>query len=255
VTLYDPGEVDRATYNRGDRFVIGIGNWMAWLFPVLMLCIVAQVFLRQAGSNQAWLDDLQWWLYGLACLIGIAYAVTTNSHVRVDILYDGYEDRKKRRTDLFALGWLFLPFSLLTWDVTFHYAMASIIAREGSDSPNGLHNLWVLKAVMNLCFLFLTVAIYARIVRILSLAKKDTAWARLFWTLPAAVFSLNLVVFYAAWWVTRLTQPDMNPRSIARNGYLMAEVEYGPYETKLTVIVALALTAIAGVALYTRGRR
>ena len=70
--------------------IVFISTLFAWLFPFLMVAICAQVVLRGAGMNQAWLDDFQWWLYGSAVLVGIAYAVTTNSHVRVDILYDGF---------------------------------------------------------------------------------------------------------------------------------------------------------------------
>lgn len=255
VSLSDPSEIDRETHNRGDRFVLSIGNVMAWLFPALMIAITAQVILRQAGHNQAWLDDFQWWIYGVACLVGISYAVTTNSHVRVDIFYDNFPKAKQDKVDLFALGWLFLPFAILTCDVTFHYAYASVTAWEGSDSPNGLHNLWILKILMWLCFLLLIIAACARILRLLRLAGNDTGWRRFIWTAPAVAFAINLALFYGAWWATRLTQPDMNLRSIARDGYLMAEIEYGPYETKLTVIIALVVTAALGAFLYARGRK
>lgn len=257
----DPGEIDRETHKRGDRAVVGLSNLLAWLFPVLMMVIVIQVLLRNFGrigvgpGNQAWMDDLQWWVYGIACLVGVAYAVTTNSHVRVDIFYDNYPDQKRRRVDLFALGWLFLPFTILTWDITFHYAYASILSWEGSDSPNGLHNLWALKVMMNMCFILLAVAIFTRVLRILSNADEDTGWARFVWTLPSVLLSANLVIFYAFWWITRLTDPEMNPRSIARNGLMMAEIEYGPYETKLTVFAAFAVTAVLGAVLYTRRAR
>jgi len=260
-SIYDPGEVERETHNSGDRFVVTLGNLLAWLFPILMLVIVLQVLFRNFGridlgpGNQAWMDDLQWWLYGIACLVGVAYAVTTNSHVRVDIFYDNYPEQKRRRVDLFALGWLFLPFTLVTWDVTLHYAIGSVISNEGSDSPNGLHNLWILKIAMNACFLFLAVAIVARVVRLLRRAGVDSGWALFFWTLPGTAFVVNLALFYAMWWLTRVTDPEMNPRSIARNGILMAEVEYGPYETKLTVIVSLLITAAIGAVLYARRAR
>jgi len=151
VAITDPGAVDQDQQNRGDRFIIHIGNFFAWLFPILMVVICTQVVLRTLGrsdigpGNQAWMDDLQWWLYGAAVLVGIAYAVTTDSHIRVDILFENFSKEKKLRTSIFALAWLFLPFVILSWDVTLGYALASIRADEGSDSPNGLHNLWILK--------------------------------------------------------------------------------------------------------------
>ncbi|MEM1237470.1 MAG: TRAP transporter small permease subunit [Pseudomonadota bacterium] len=261
VSISDPGEVDRETHNRADRAMVGLGNILAWLFPILMMVIVIQVFLRNFGrigvgpGNQAWLDDMQWWLYGIACLAGVAYAVTTNSHVRVDIFYDNYEPPKQRRVDLFALGWLFLPFCLICWDVTFHYAVTSIQAWEGSSSPNGLHNLWILKVLMNVSFLVIAWAIVARVTRLLGQQGMDSGWARFFWMLPAVAMTINLALFYVLWWATRLTQPDMAPRSITRNGYLMGEFELGPYESHYTVWIALVLTAALGAFLYARRPR
>ncbi len=126
VAITDPGEVDKDQHSRGDRLVIQIGNVFAWIFPLLMVAICAQVVLRGAGMNQAWLDDFQWWLYGSAVLIGIAYAVTTDSHVRVDILFENFPEKKKLRTNVFAVAWLFLPFVILCWDVTLGYALTSI---------------------------------------------------------------------------------------------------------------------------------
>ena len=261
VSISDPGEVDRESHTPADRVMIALGNLMAWLFPILMMVIVIQVVLRNSGrvgigpGNQAWLDDMQWWLYGIACLVGVAYAVTTNSHVRVDIFYDNYPERKQSRVDLFALGWLFLPFCLVCWDVTFHYAVTSVVAWEGSSSPNGLHNLWILKVLMNVSFLVIAWAIVARVLRLLKQQGDDSGWARLVWLLPGAIITINLAIFYLAWWATRLTQPDLAPRAIARNGYLMGEFEVGPYESHYTVWIAIALTAALGAVLYTRRAR
>ncbi|MEM6728023.1 MAG: TRAP transporter small permease subunit [Pseudomonadota bacterium] len=261
ISLSDPGEVDRATHNWGDRAVVGLGNIIAYLFPILMLIIVLQVFFRNFGrlsigpGNQAWLDDMQWWLYGIACLVGVAYAVTTNSHVRVDIFFDNFEPEKKRRTDLFAMGWLFMPFALISWDVTFHYAVSSVQAWEGSSSPNGLHNLWILKILMNICFLVIAWACVSRIIRLLGQGSGDDGWSRFVWMLPSIALVVNFTLFYALWWISRLTMPDLAPRAVSRDGILMGEVEFGPYETQITVLVSLAITAAMGAFLYTRRAR
>ena len=113
LAVSDPGEVGREHHGKIDRLMINVGNVVAWAFPLLMLAIVAQVFLRGAGHNQAWLDDLQWWIYGFAMLTGFGYAITTNSHVRVDILHQHFSPEKKARIEVAALGWLLAPFIAL----------------------------------------------------------------------------------------------------------------------------------------------
>ncbi len=256
VSIYDPGEVGRSEHNRGDRFVVGLSNIVAWIFPILMVAICAQVVLRQMGHNQAWLDDFQWWLYGAAVLIGVAYAVTTNSHVRVDILYDNYSDARRARIDIFGLVWCVLPFVLLSWDVTFGYAIASVTADEGSDSPNGLHNLWILKVVLNLSFLVMAVAIWSAYVRRMRALAEPRLGRLLFWAFPSVMFVVDLVVYYIAYAYFRLTlPPDQNPRTIGRKPFF-DEFDFGPWELKYTVVIALVLTIILiGLALLRDRRR
>lgn len=249
VAVSDPGEVGREEHNRGDRFVVHVSNIAAWLFPILMLAITAQVILRNSGMNQAWLDDLQWWLYGAAVLMGVAYAVTTDSHVRVDILYDNFPDEKKTRINLFAIGWLFLPFIILSWDVTFDYALSSIRADEGSDSPNGLHNLWILKCFMNAAFVFIGIACWSAIVRNLKRLHEPKLWRQLWAAFPSTFLLLNLTIYYGLYNVMSLLAEDgASSRDISR-GPAFGEVEFGPYELTYTVVAALILTPILVLAL------
>ena len=161
LAITDPGEVDRAVHTPLDRMMINFGNVVAWAFPLLMLAIVSQVFLRGFGHNQAWLDDAQWWIYGFAMLTAFGYAITTSSHVRVDIFHENYSLEKKAKIEVFAVGWLLLPFLGIMLDVLFHYGASSIKAGEGSDSPNGLHNLYLLKATLPVLFTMCILAAYA----------------------------------------------------------------------------------------------
>ncbi len=255
IQITDPGEKGREEQNRGDRFVVHVSNIFAWLFPILMLSIVAQVVLRSSGMNQAWLDDLQWWLYGAASLVAIAYAVTTDSHVRVDIFHEHFTDRRKNIIEIFALVWLFLPFILLSWDYTLHYAISSVQIDEGSDSPNGLHNLWVLKVFMNLAFVFIAIATWSAYVRFLARMTRPAIWKQLLWAFPSTMFIVNLAIYYAIWWGLRLTSPaDVSDRDIGRASIFDA-LEFGQQEMAYTVALSLAATiALIVVArLFDRG--
>lgn len=244
VVISDPGEVNRAEHNKGDRLIIAISNVFAWLFPILMIAICAQVVLRTSGVNQAWLDDMQWWLYGSAVLIGIAYAVTTDSHVRVDIFYDNYSKAKQQKISIFGLAWLFLPFVILSWDITIHYAISSVKAWEGSDSPNGLHNLWFLKVFMNLTFIIIGMATWFAYVRNLSRLCEPLLWKKLFYAFPSVMFLVNLALYYAAWWIVWLSGPaDMNARQVTRH-WFFDTVEFGVEDIKVTIMVTLVLTIL-----------
>ena len=216
IAITDPGEVDRDQHTRVDRFVIGVGNLVAWLFPLLIVAICAQVVLRKMGVNQAWLDDAQWWIYGFAMTVGFAYAITTQSHVRVDILHHHFSPTKKARIEVLGLGWLLLPFLLMMTDILFHYGWASFIAGEGSDSPNGLHRLYLLKISLPALFALAVLAAISILTRHLAVLTRVHLGSVLIAMFPASWFAAERLVFYILYWVIRATNPDIEARRISR---------------------------------------
>ncbi len=216
IAVTDPGEIGREEHTIFDRFVIQVGNVFAWLFPILMIAIVVQVVIRKMGHNQAWLDDLQWWLYGVSMMVGFAYAITTNSHVRVDIFHAGYSREKQARIELFGLGWLLLTFLAIQGDIFMHYAYASWQVGEISDSPTGLHGIYMLKMFLVALFVLGIIATLSAMWRYL----RRLGRAQLFWLivagLPAFVFAAQRLAHYVLWWYVRLSQPDLPARKINR---------------------------------------
>ncbi len=235
VDIADPGERDRSEHLWGDRLMINIGNVAAWLFPILMIAIVTQVFIRKAGLNQAWLDDAQWWIYGLAMMSAFGYAITTNSHVRVDIFHSNFSPEKKARIEVFALGWLLLPFLVMMTDILLHYAYASWRASEGSDSPNGLHGLYMLKIAMPLLFGAAVIAAFAVLYRNLAKFTKPALWKIFLAALPTVWFAAERAIYYILWWITRISNPELHPRRISREPLLQDTIWYG-----LAIIIILA---------------
>lgn len=215
IAITDPGEVDREHHGWPDRLMINVGNVVAWLFPLLMVGIVAQVVMRQNGFNQAWLDDAQWWMYGLAMLTGFGYAITTQSHVRVDIFHQNFSAEKRARIEVFAIGWLLMPFLLIMTDILSHYAWSSIEALEGSDSPNGLHRLYLLKTSLPIMFVVALIAAWGVFKRNLQIFSDGGLHKVVLWTLPATLFLLTRLFHYGLFWFYALTT-DLKDRSITK---------------------------------------
>jgi len=232
------GEIYLGTHLWGDRLMIKVGNLTAWLFPILMIAIISQVLMRNMGVNQAWLDDAQWWMYGFTILVGFGYSITTNSHVRVDIFYQNYSNRMVVTTEVIALGWLLMPFLILMLDVTFHYSFASWVAREGSDSPNGLHKLYILKISMPIMFVIINIATWAAIYRFLEKITPPTLWKLILATLPSCWFLFERLVYYILWWLIRFSQPELISRKISREPIM-------DYTTWFGLIVLLVVFTIA----------
>jgi len=246
VAISVPGEKLRDEHYLIDRLVIGIANTVAWIFPILMLAIVAQVTMRKLGFNQAWLDDAQWWMYGFAMITAFGYAITTDSHVRVDIFHQNYSVTKKAKLELFAIGWLLLPFIAMMIDIMSQYAWASWIAKEGSDSPNGLHRLYLLKLSLPVLLVVAALAGLSMIRRNLNKFTQPTLLKCVFCAFPFFWFVFDRVVFHVFYWYIHISQPDLNTRRIPKEPLME--------QTTITAI-ALLLLLIIGLWFFGRNRR
>jgi TRAP-type mannitol/chloroaromatic compound transport system permease small subunit len=236
LAINDPGEVGRKNHSKIDRLVINVGNVVAWAFPLLMVAIVAQVFLRANGHNQAWLDDMQWWIYGVAMLTAFGYAITTSSHVRVDIFHQNFSDAKKARIEVVAIGWFLLPFIALMTDVMTHYAWASIESGEGSSSPNGLHRLYILKTSLPFLFALAGLAGYSVFKRNLAVFTNTGLAKQLIWLFPTAVFVGWRIVHYALYWAVFFTDSEIKARRITR--------EYAIFDYALLISFGIVIALI-----------
>jgi TRAP-type mannitol/chloroaromatic compound transport system permease small subunit len=135
-----------------------VGQAASWLYMVLMLVIVFNVVMRYGFSfGSIMLEEIQWHLYSFAFLLGLAYTLADDAHVRVDVVYGGLSPRKKAWIDLFGCLFLLLPMAgFLAW-YAWPYAVTSWEYGERSDMPSGLPARYVIKFVMFVGFTMLFV--------------------------------------------------------------------------------------------------
>ena len=216
IAVSDPGDINRDEHLWGDRLMVQVGNVFAWLFPILMIAIVTQVVIRRVGFNQAWLDEAQWWMYGAAMLVGFGFAITTESHVRVDIFHQNFTQKRKSRIETFALGWMLIPFLILMTDVMIHYAISSWKTWEGSDAPNGLHMLFLLKTLLPILFGIAIIAASSALIRHLRKWNGLSPIWILIGAFPAIWFACERVIFYALYWIMLGLNPDLTGRKVLK---------------------------------------
>ena len=86
------------------------GAIAAALVIVLVVLMLYDVVLRYVfNAPTAWGNDLNTWLMGASFVLSIAYAMSTDSHVRVDLLYDRRTRPRIRVFDLIGLTLIILP--------------------------------------------------------------------------------------------------------------------------------------------------
>jgi tripartite ATP-independent transporter DctM subunit len=148
-----------------DKFVKGVGHVVMWANVFLIAAIVAQVLFRYLlNENFPKLDELQWHFYGLVTMIGISYALVTDSHVRVDILHLQLSRRAQRIIEVLGILTLVAPFLYLMVDQGWDYFYESWRVNERSASPTGLPARWAFKAIIPISFVLLSLAAVARLI-------------------------------------------------------------------------------------------
>ena len=100
-----------------DSISTWVGKAFSWLIVALMLLVVVEVFKRYAlNAPTAWIFDASNMLYGTLFMMGGAYTLAHDGHVRGDFLYGSWKPRNQARMDLVLYIAFFLPgIAALTW--------------------------------------------------------------------------------------------------------------------------------------------
>jgi TRAP-type mannitol/chloroaromatic compound transport system permease small subunit len=100
-----------------DRISTTIGKAFSWLIVALMVLVVVEVFKRYAlNAPTAWVYDVSNMFYGTLFMMGGAYTLCQDGHVRGDFLYGNFKPRTQATVDLILYVAFFLPgVAALTW--------------------------------------------------------------------------------------------------------------------------------------------
>lgn len=153
-----------------DRVISGIGKSASWLWFVITGVIIYAVVGRYAFDvGSVTLEEVQWHLAGAGWLLGLAYTLVVDGHVRVDVFHERMSIRGQGWVELFGLVFLLLPFLGLAVVEMVPYAYSSWTQGETSQAPAGLPYRWVLKSVVALSFILLTLAALSRLLKVTAL--------------------------------------------------------------------------------------
>lgn len=145
----------QATIRLTDRLSAAIGWLCARLVVVMIGAGALAAALRYVAPLFGWtpalnaLGDIQWMLFSGVFLLGAAWALAEDAHVRVDVVYGRLSPRRRALIDLIGAVGLLLPFcGLLLW-TAWPAVLESIALREGALDAGGLVR-WPVKLVLPL---------------------------------------------------------------------------------------------------------
>ncbi|MBK1647129.1 TRAP transporter small permease subunit [Rhabdochromatium marinum] len=150
-----------------DRINLTIGQTLAWLALAMVLVTFLVVVLRYA-FDLGWisLQESVTYMHATLFMLGIAYTLGRNAHVRVDIFYSQrFSPRQRAWVDLLGTLLLLIPVCLFILFVSGDYVVESWKLHEGSREAGGLPGVWLLKTLILLMPLLLLIQAVVLVLR------------------------------------------------------------------------------------------
>lgn len=123
-----------------------IGRAVSWLTLALVILVFGNVCLRYIfNSPQAWLKELEWHLFALIFLLGAAYTLKHDRHVRVDLFYDKQARPEQNQVNFWGTLIFLLPWCIVLIYTGWNSAIDAYQMGERSAEANGLPNLWLIQ--------------------------------------------------------------------------------------------------------------
>ncbi len=156
-----------------DRFSQRTGSLLRWLTLAMVLVGAFNAIVRYAArftgvslSSNMYIE-LQWYLFSMVFLLGAAYALQTDAHVRVDVLYGRLSRKGRAWVDLLGTILFLIPFCVLMLWVSWPAVVNSWAVLEGSPDPGGLPR-YLIKTVIPISFLLLIGQAFSMLIRALA---------------------------------------------------------------------------------------
>lgn len=120
-------------------------------------------------TSNAWLE-LQWYLFAATVMLGGAWTLRRNEHVRVDLVYGSVSDRGRLWIDTLGLALFLLPGMLLLGALSWPVFDASFAQGEVSANAGGLLR-WPVKLLLPIGFALVFLQGVAELIRRIAALK------------------------------------------------------------------------------------
>ncbi|MFI2811147.1 MULTISPECIES: TRAP transporter small permease subunit [Microbulbifer] len=152
-----------------DRLATATGRLLGWFTLAMVLLQSAVVILRYGfnGGSLA-LQDTVVYLHGAVFMLGLAYALQTDSHVRVDVFYRRMGPRGKAWVNAVGTLVFLLPLCAFILAGSWHFVTSSWAVREAGASADSLGGIFLLKSLVPLAAFTLALQGVAQLARALA---------------------------------------------------------------------------------------
>lgn len=139
-----------------DRLNEKIGKTISWLTIILVLVTCYDVIVRYIfRESSVAFQEIEWHLFAILFLMGGAYTLKTDDHVRVDIFYTKFSVEKKALVDFIGSIIFLIPFCLIAIYSSKDFVVNSFLIKETSPDAGGLPARYILKSFIPISFFLL----------------------------------------------------------------------------------------------------
>ncbi len=135
-----------------DGFNERVGKLTGWLILAAVIVSSVNACVRFAfnRSSNAWLE-LQWYLFGAVVLLGAAYTLKQNEHIRIDIVNSRLPKRARDWIDVVGHVLFLAPLCVVMIWLGVPFFLRSLASGETSSNAGGLI-MWPAKLLVPLGF-------------------------------------------------------------------------------------------------------
>lgn len=139
-----------------DHFTEQSGRLLAWLTLALAAVTCLVVLLRYGiGIGSVAIQESTSYLHAMVFMLGAAYTMKQDGHVRVDIFYRRLSPRNRAWVNSVGALLFLLPFCAFVIGISWPFVSESWRIMEGSPDPGGIHGVFLLKSLIPLMALSL----------------------------------------------------------------------------------------------------
>ena len=122
-----------------DRISTAIGHAASWLTLFMVLVTFVVVVMRYVfDAGLIWVQESVTWMHAAVFMLGAAYTLRDEEHVRVDVFYRNMNPRRRAWVDLVGVAIFLVPLCLfLAWN-SYDFVTQSWRIREMSRESGGL---------------------------------------------------------------------------------------------------------------------
>ena len=157
-----------------DQTVEACGRVLATFLPIMVVltfAIVVARYLFDLGTIAG--QEAVMYLHGTTFMLGFAYALKHNAHVRVDVLAGKFSERTRAWVDLGGHLAFLLPVCLCILWFSWSYVAAAWQVREGSAEAGGIPGIYLLKSLLIASALLLLLQGLSEIARCVSTLRRS----------------------------------------------------------------------------------